>query len=812
MLRNNLKIGYRNLLRNKGYSFINIFGLALGIACCLLTLNYVQFEFSYDNFHPDADRTYRVDQRMPFRANDAITGSTAPPLAYTLKSNYPEVEAVLRINTPGDYIVRYEDKSGSIIAFQEENVFAADSTFFSFFGFPLKEGNPRTALRGMNKVVISEATAKKLFADLPALGKVLQFGENRTPVEVTGVTAKQPKNSHFHFDYLISMETNPNVLKRDWSWVWTQMATYIRLKKGADARELQTKLGDLGEKVIRPAFESSGMDYDNAGTRKLPWSFYLRPMSDLHLKTGTNRLGPVGNINYVYTFAMIGVFVLIIAAINFINLSTARGTKRAKEVGVKKTLGASKRSLITQFQSESIFLTMVATLLSLLLVEVLRLFITRFAGIDIEFTLWTNPGMLLLIPAIPLAIGSLAGIYPSFYLTAFRPIHVLKGKIAAGVANSGLRNVLVVLQFTISIALIAGTIVVFQQLKFMTSTNLGFDKENILLIRYAEKLGTHLEAFRHELRSYQGVQDVGLTMEVPGANTWTDGLSREGSDVKVPIAIVKIDEHYFTTLDFKLVAGRLFSESQPADKNAVVLNETAVRQLGWSAEQAIGKYIIYPGNENSRHEVVGVMKDSHYQSLQQAIVPVLFTNISSDIWGDWFTLTVKFKSAEIAELIRHIRQKWNAVLDDTPFAYSFLDQDLAKQYESDEKLGRLFGIFSALSILIAIIGLVGLVSYSAEARQKEIGIRKVFGASTGRILLLMNSHYLKLILISLFLAAPFAWWLIVQWLDSFAYRIELSPLTFVIAGLCQTLLAFAAVGYLSFKAATLNPAKVLKEE
>jgi putative ABC transport system permease protein len=812
MLRNNLRIGYRNFIKQKGYSFITVFGLALGIACCLLMYNYVQFETSFDNFHPNGDRTYRVDQLMPFRASDDITGSTAPPLAYTLKSTYPEVEETMRINTPGDFTVRYQNKPGSFLAFQEDKVFAADSTFFNFFGFALKEGNPRSALQGINKVVISKETATKLFGDGSALGKFLEFGDERKVVEVTGVTETQPANSHFHFDYLLSMETNPNVARRDWSWVWTQVVTYIRLKPGANPSDLEKKLLDLGEKVIRPAFEKRGMDYDNGGNRKNAWSFYLRPMQDIHLKTNSNRVGPVGNMSYVYTFAITGIFVLLVATINFINLATARATKRAKEVGVKKTLGATRKTLISQFQTESVLLTAIATILALVLTEGLHLIMVTGIGIEMEFTPWQQPWLWAAILAIPFVIGFLGGIYPSLYLTGFRPAQVLKGKVASGMSNSALRNALIVVQFTISIALIAGTIVVFQQLRFMSNTNLGFNKENILLIKYAHKLGTHLQAFRDELRTYQGVEDVGVAMEVPGAGTWTDGMTREGSDVSVPIALVKIDDNYFRTLDFKLVAGRVFDEARLGDKNSVIPNETAVRQLGWTPEEAIGKYIIYPGNENSRHEVIGVMKDSHYQSLRQAIVPILFAQIGSDLWGDWFVMTVKFKSDEISSLVKRIEARWNASLNDTPFEYSFFDQDLAQQYQTEEKLGKLFGTFSILAILIAVIGLTGLVSYSAEARKKEIGIRKVFGASTSGILVLMNKQYVRLIMVALVMASPVSWWLITQWLDDFAYRVQVSPLTFIAAGACQLLLALLMVGHLSFKAARLNPTLVLKEE
>ncbi len=805
MFKSYFKITYRNFLKNKGYSFINTFGLSLGIACCLLMFSYVSFETSYDDFHPFQESTYRVDRQLLSQ----ISGSSAPPLAQTLKSNYPEVEETMRINTPGDFIIRFEDRENHVLSFHENRVYAADSNFFSFFGFRLKEGNPRTALRGINNVVISEEVASKLFGNESALGKILLLGDDRTSIEVTGVTEHQPENTHFHFDYLLSMDTNPGMKKRDWSWVWTQVVTYVRLKPGTDPKNLEEKMTDMAEKIIKPAFESRGMNYE---ITKGTWNFILRPMQDIYLKSGDNRLGPVGNINYVYTFGIVAIFVLVIAAINFINLSTAQGTKRAKEVGVKKTLGALRSSLVWQFQSESIFLALFSTLLALVVLEGLRWMIAEVTNIEIPIALWKEKETLLFLPLLALSIGFVAGIYPSFYLTAFRPGQVLKGKIATGMGNSALRNGLVMVQFTISIALIAGTIIVFQQLKFVSSTSLGFDKENVLLIKYADKLGNHLEAFRDEVKTYPGVTDVGIAMEVPGGGTWDDSFVREGTDITVGVAFVKIDEDYFKTLNFKIVAGRAFEQLRQSDKNAVIPNETTVQLFGWTPEQAVGQYIIYPGNDNTRHEIIGVMKDSHYQSLHQAITPVMFCKLNAEIWGDWRTLTVKFKSADLTALIQRINNNWNKVLNDTPMDYSFLDQNLAVQYQAEERLGGLFGIFSCLSILIAAIGLVGLVSYSVEVRKKEMGIRKVFGASSRQLLIMMNRRYALLIITSLVIATPFSWWAISQWLDSFAYKISISPLTFVAAGLVELMLALLSVGYLSVKAATLNAADVLKEE
>jgi putative ABC transport system permease protein len=808
MLRNFLTIALRNILKNKGYSFINVFGLSLGIACFLLMFSYVKFEFSYDNFHPNLDRTFRVDQKRPWDAPGEIIGSTAPPMANALLTNYPEVEDAMRINTPGDFIIRYDGPQG-VLAFNETKVFAADSNFFSFFGFEMKEGNPLTALRGVNKVVISEEVSRKYFGDGSALGKILQLGDQKTALEITGVTKRLPENTHFHFDYLLSMDTNPNVKKRDWSWVWIQVATYIRLREDANPKELGNKLGKFATAVIKPGMEQRGMDFDN-NLKQGSWDFFLTPIKDVHLYAQNSRLGPVSNYKYPVTFAVVGVFVLIIASINFVNLSTARATKRAKEVGVKKTLGAKRNLLIYQFQSESILLTLISTVFAIVVMEGLRLLISNLSGIQIP-AIWNDP-LVFLIPILPLVIGFLAGLYPSYYLTAFRPAQVLKGKLSGGAGNVGLRNVLVAIQFTISIALIAGTMIVFEQISFVSTKNLGFDKENILLINYADKLGTQLEAFRTEIENYPGVVRAGTTSVVPGGNTWSDGLTKEGSNDNLGTAFVKADENYFNTLNFELVAGRGFEDARLSDKNAIIPNENAVRELGWTPEQAIGKYLVYPGGNNSRHEIIGVVKDFHYSSLYEGIFPVVFFKIDSDMWGDWRVLTVKFKTSDVGGLIRQINSKWNNMLDNTPMDYSFLDHDLQVQYQHEQRLGNLFGIFSGLSIVIAVIGLVGLVAYSAEVRKKEIGIRKVFGASVPRIVVLINSQYIKLIFIGFLLATPLTWWAINEWLNSFAFRIDISSLTFVFAAIVELILAMVSVGYLSLRAAMLNPSQVLKEE
>ena len=813
MLNSYFKLTLRNISRSKGYSFINIFGLSLGIACCLLTANYVAFEFSFDDFHPNVDRTYRVDQSMIWNPEGGKWGSSGPALAQLLAHDYPEVEELTRINTPGDFVIRYSDEKGNVAAFNETEIFAADSNFFNFFGFKLKEGDPRTALKGVNKVVIADDVARKLFGDQPALGKIIQLGNDRTLVEISGVADRQPDNAHFHFNYLLSMYTNPNLKRHENSWIWTQVVIYARLRPDAVPADLESKLEGIGETTIKPSFEAMGINFDDFMAGKGGWHFYMTPMRDIHLKSRDNRLGTTGDVRYAYAFGAIGMFVLLIAAINFVNLSTARGTKRAREVGVKKALGALRNSLIIQFQTESIFLAFFSMLLAIPLLEGLRLVVVAIMKSNLPFTLWSNPLFVVSLPVLALIIGILAGLYPSLYLTSFLPVHVLKGKIASGMGNSRLRGTLVVTQFTISIAMLVGTVIVVQQMEFIRTANLGFDKERTLIVNYAEKLGGNIKGFRNEVANLPGVINASIGQDVPRHIGYQDIYMAKGSSVKLPVAVLKIDENYFSAFGFKLVAGRMLdAEHNAADKAAYIANETAVKLFGWTPEEAIGKTIIYPGSDSAKAEIIGVVKDFHFQSLRQAINPLFFSSIESNMWGDMRVVAIKYKTDDLPALTQAVEKKWNATVEQTPMNFSFLEDDIARAYKEDQRLGDLFAIFASLSIIIAMIGLVGLVSYSAEVRQKEIGIRKVLGATRSRIIIMMNSNYVKLIAIGLLISIPFSWYAMNYWLQTFQFRIELNPMVFVFSGLAVMIASLLSVAYLSLRAASVNPASVLKEE
>lgn len=792
---------------------INVVGLALGIAVCLLIWSYVRFELSYDNFHKDLDRLYRVNQTLIWSPDGGMMGSTGPQLALALGDEFPEIEEVLRVNTPYGHLVRYQYPDGQIKAFNEENILAADSNFFDFFSVPLKEGNPTTALVGLNKVVISDAVAKKFFGDESALGKILQLGNDHRAVEVSGVTEQQPDNMHFHFDYLLSIYTNPNIKRFEWSWIWTQDATYVKLRQGASASSLEEKMQGLVEQFVKPSMGRMGMSYEDFMRGKGDWKFELQPVESIHLYSGNvdNRIGPLGDIKYVQIFSLVAIFVLVLAIINFVNLATARGSSRAKEVGVKKVLGAGRQSLIWQFQLESILMAMAATVIGLGLLELFRIVISNVLSIEMPFSFWSDNSSSWLIIVLPIVVGFMAGLYPAFYLTSFRPVNVLKGKVSSGFKSS-LRNVLVTIQFVVSIVFIIATIMVNEQLNFFQSKNLGFNKENVLVINNVEKLADQAKAFREEVSTLAGVADASLAMTVPGRGSFEDIFRNEAGDAEMSISQSKIDAHYFKTMGLTLIAGRSFDEKRESDRNKVIPNETTVRLFGWTPEEAIGKRIIYGELGEDTGEIIGVVKDFHFVSLHQEIIPSIFYHIDSDIWETGKVLAIKLESDRAEEVIASLSKKWNERVNDAPFEYSFLDQEWAQQYKQEQRLGGLFSVFAGLSLVIAMIGLIGLVTYSAEQRKKEIGLRKVLGASVNQVVFLLNRNFTTLVLIAFVISIPLGWYAMDDWLSQFPYRTPIKITSFLLAGGSMLVITWITVAYQSIRAGLTNPVDVLKDE
>ena len=813
MLSNHFKISFRNLKKNTFYSAINIFGMALGLAACFLVLAFTQYESSFDQEHPSSDRLFRVNQTNIWAPEGGSMSSTPPPLAAALLKDFPEIEEVTRIYTPGPKLVRHTTEYDKLLAFNEDDVLAADSNFFAFFSLPLVEGDPKSALVGPNKVVLSEETARKYFGYQNALGKVLEFGDERIPVEVSGVTISQPENMHFDFDFLLSMPSYPNVERFDWSWIWTQMVTYARLKSADGKGALEKKFTDLADLYVVPSLSRLGMSFDDFIKTKGGWNFHLQNVQDIHLYSQDigNRIGPIGNIAIVRLMRIVALFILLIAVLNFVNLSTARSSTRAKEIGVKKTLGALRQNLIQQFLVESITMAAIATLIAIALVPALSWVIQYFSGIHIPFEQYWRPQLLIWFIPIPIVVGILAGFYPAIYLSGFKPIRVLKGSLSGGMKKSALRNLLVTAQFTISIALMAGTVLIYQQLKYIENKQLGFNHENVLVVNHADKLGNQLESFRNEIQQFTGVQQASLAMDMPGRGTWEDFYTTEGTNTRLSISQNKIDEFYFPTMGFSVVAGRTFEQGRGEDKNGLVINETTARLFNWENEEALGQRILYPGF-NGELKVIGVVEDYHLQSLRQEIMPMMFYHMDAEVWGDQRVVAVKYLGDNEDRLLAELEQSWDRMTDGVPFDYSFYTEEIEQLYAEERSLSGLFSIFTGFSLFIAIIGLIGLLSFSTEQRKKEIGIRKVLGASKLQIFSLLNKQYIGLFVLALLLAVPLSWQQMQGWLNSFAYRVDVSVFVFLLAGAIVVALSIMSVSYLSLRIASTNPAEVLKDE
>lgn len=811
MLLNFIRTAIRNLIREGHYTVIKIVGLSLGFGTSLALLLYITHELSYDTMHPDVGRTYRVTQTNIWQNSHDMFHSTGPAVASAIVDAIPEVESVMRINTPGSMVVKYQARNGNVVAMQEESVIAADSNFFSFFEVNLQQGDPATALQGVGKAVLSADAAHRLFGDEPAMGKIIQVGDSGMSVEVTGITGVQPSNMHFHFDYLLSMPTNPAVREFEWSWIWTQVVTYVRLRPGVDPTNVNARLRTLADRYAPQTFKRLGLDYQDFISEHGAWVLALQPVTAIHLYGAGigNRLGSINDIENIYILGIIALFILLIAVVNFVNLSTARGAQRAKEVGVKKTLGVSRLRLVGQFQIEHIMLAAIAMLLGLGVMEVLRFIIQPTVGLEVPLEAWSPGGFAVAVLGITFLVGFAGGLYPAFYLTAFRPAQVLKGKLMTGFKSSRLRNILVVFQFTISIALMAATLIVIRQLRFFQAQDTGIDKEHLLIVNNAEKLGTHQVSFRNEVAGFGEVMHAGLSTVLQGG--MEDIFNRQGDERQVSISTFKADEHFLEATGIQLAAGRGFDINRPSDKEAAIISETTARALGWSPEEAVGKFIVYVGDNTGPAEVIGVVKDFNIQSLRDNIMPVIFFQIDSKMWGPQRVLLVRYRSGDLQPLVAKLTSRWSQ-LSPLPFSYSLYDESLRAQYRQEERIVSMFAIFTVLSIAIAVIGLVGLVAYSVEQRKKEIGIRKVFGASRSGIYLLINRQYVILLAISFALATPVTWVLMQRWLDKFAYRVSMDPLLFVYAGVAELVLSLVCAGYLSLRASGMNPATVLKDE
>ena len=801
MIKNYFTIALRNLLKQRFYAILNILGLSIGIASCLLILLYVADELSYDRFHTKADRIYRVGLNGKIAGQDMHVAVTCPPLAEATVSEFPEVEMATRLSALENEVVRYED-----VVYAENEVFFADSNFFSMFDYRLLEGDPKTALKEPNTLVMTESTARKYFGQENPLGKMLTVGDDNVTYTVSGVVEDLPENAHFHFDILYAMAAL-DISKQD-IWLSNSFYTYLMLGEKANASTLESKLTFLVEKYVGPQIQQymgiSPNEFEQQGGK---YGYFLQPLTNIHLHSNLKgEMEPNGNITYVYVLLAIAVFIIFVACINFMNLTTARSANRAQEIGVRKSLGSLRRDLIMQFLIESTLMSMLSFLVAIALTSIFIVPFNALSGKSIDLDTiqlsWLVTGAVILM----ILVGLIAGSYPAFYLSSFRPVEVLKGKIRGGTKSSIIRNILVVFQFAISVVLIVCTVLVYQQLEHISSKNLGFDKENILVVSNGSGLEDKVQIFRQNVTNETQVVNASVSTAIMPYIENTTVFRPEGSDEDHILTIYAVDYEHLPTLKMSLKEGRNFSPDFSTDTAALVLNEAAVRELGF--DHPIGQKLTYFDSDGSSTlQVIGVVKDFNYQSLRNDVLPIAMTLSRR---GEY--VAIRIRPGQVKRSVDIIQSKWEGQFPNEPFEYSFLDQDFDALFRAEQRLGKISIVFTTLAMFIACLGLLGLVAYITEQRTKEIGIRKVMGASTISIVGLFSKDLMILVFIAISIAIPISYWTMNSWLDNFAYRINISAETFVIAGLVVMVVAWLAVIVPLFKAAKSDPAHSLRSE
>jgi len=823
MIKNYIKIAWRNITRNKVNSFINIAGLAIGMACVVLIFLYVQDELKYDRFFKDADRIYQVNLDGKMGGEEFLTSNTPPPAGQALLSSFPEIETYTRIYRPGDVVVRSEEKKGAENFFTERKVMGVDSNFLQVFDYKLLKGSAATNLLQPNSIVITKTIAKKYFGDDEALGKTIKLDDDRKPFVVSGVLEDLPPQSTFDFDILRPMASYPVVKRFNWSWVWLQVDTYVKLRKNvatdeASIQQLETKFPAMVQQQAANAFIRIGQPLDELKKKGGKWDLQLQPLTSVHLHSADvgGRHTTLSDIKYVRIFSFIALFIIILACVNFMNLSTAQSAKRAREVGIRKVLGSVKGQLVKQFLCEAFVYSIGASVIALLLVLVLLQPFNSLSGKELSLQLLSTPVFWICFAALTLLTGLIAGSYPAFYLTSFKPVAVLKGKLSrTSFGSLFIRNGLVVFQFTVSTALIICTIIVFQQLQYTRSKNLGLDKDNVIVIANVHRLAQGEEAFKNAISALPQIAGTSISTSVPTKNLFGDMYVPEptgGQQLAKDVSMVSfmVDDDFASTLGLEIKAGRNFSR-QFNDSASVIVNEATVQQIGWT--NPIGQFLQYPGNGNQRFKVIGVVKDFNVESFRAAVGPFALFHASSKTYNIGTSyLMAKVKGDDLGGTLEKIEKEWKALTPDTPFDYSFLDTEFDALYDSDKRMGTVFGIFTFLSVFVGCLGLFGLAMYTAERRIKEIGVRKILGASVQGLVALLSKDFIKLVLVAFIIASPIAWYFMNGWLQDFAYRISIQWWVFAIAAIIALVIAFLTISSQAIKAAMTNPVKNLRAE
>lgn len=813
MLHNYLTIAMRNLRKHKTFSFINIMGLAIGIAVCLLILLWVADELSYDRWNEKYARIYRVAGEVKFGGIHNSFAVAPAPLAPALISDFPEVETAVRFRQQGSFLVKR-----TVQNFKEDQVIFADSTLFKVFSLKMLQGNPDQALRAPHTVVISKSAAEKYFPAENPLGKTLIFNNNNNnPYHITGVIADMPHNSHFNIDFFCSMSTLEE--SREPMWLSFNFQTYYVLRKDANPEVFAAKLfPQVLKKYIDPQLQvMMGKSYAELEKGGTLLQYHIQPLKDIHLKSDLQvELSANGNMQYVWIFGLAALFVLLIAVVNFMNLSTARSALRAREVGVRKVVGSQRSALIGQFLSESMVLAFFALFLALLLSWVALPYFGQIAGKTLHFP-WASPLFWSSVLGGGILVGLLAGSYPALFLSGFQPISVLKGRFFDSSKGRNLRSGLIIFQFLIAIFLISASVVIRGQLGFIQSKKLGFNRDQVLVVNDAYGLEQNLSAFKKNIKNLPFVKNATVSGFLPiesnrsnGSVCSTPSLREESCQI---IQQWEVDEDYVSTLSMEITQGRNFSAEILGDSSNVILNEKAAKGF-FGKENPLGKILYFHTDTNEEgqlnqktYKVIGVIKDFHFASLRQNIESLcLILNQSAG------NISIKLSANDVPAALQRIEQEWKKMAPTTPFSWQFMDERFDEMYRAELRIGRIFNIFTVLSLLVACLGLLGLAAFTAERRTKEIGIRKVLGATTQSIIALLSKEILRLIVIAFAIALPLVWWSAAQWLHNFAYRIPVPWWGFLLAGLLAILVALLTVSLQSMHSARMAPVKSLRSE
>ncbi|MGB9746858.1 MAG: ABC transporter permease [Bacteroidales bacterium] len=801
------KVALRVLWRQKGYTFINITGLAIGLGSAILILLYVLGEKHYDTFHTNANNIYRIylDGKI---GEDRLRGAwTCAPLGPTLKKDFPEVVDAVRIQETGNTLIKIDDKS-----FIENNILYADSGFFTMFTFPLLKGDPKKVLTEPNTVVLTKTTASRMFGDADPVGKLIRFETDTTYYRITGVAQDPPVNSQFRFNMIVTFRSIKyyNLTM----WLSNSFYTYVQLQNGFPAKQLEDKFPDMLKKYAGPEIKSiMGIELEEWLSAGNQYGYKLQPLLDVHLDNSVEGgIVPAVNKRYLVIFSLIAAFIIVMACINYMNMATARSATRAREVGIRKVAGSDRKTLIFQFLTESVIITFMALILAVILVDLVTPWFNNTMNLSISLNLFGGSLMWAVLLTAAVVIGILAGIYPSFLLSTYSPAKVLKSGFSQGKGNSSLRRILVTLQFVISVAILCGTVVIYQQLKYLQTKDLGFNRENLLVIERGGSLRENQKVFTEEVKKFPGVTNVCISTAIPGRLNNYNGYGMEGKEANKTYLMQTFwtDDKFAETYQLKLTEGRFLSSDFASDSSAAVINEVAKRQFG--IEDISKTRFILPAFEGSFKflQVVGVVNDFNIESLRSEIKPSIFMLRPKD-WN-WGYISIRLKPSDIQNSISQIENLWNKLTSNEPFQYFFLDDELNKQYQEEKRTGNLALFFTILAISIACLGLLGLVSYTITRRTKEIGVRKIMGSDPWSIVLLLSSETITLIAVASLIAWPLAWFYLKNWLTDFAYRIHLNPLVFILTTFLVILISIGTILWQTYRAALRNPAEALRYE